>query len=225
MVCSLIAFITGVIGMFSYYKHQHQTMHPLYPVYKLYCVVLLILSFILGLVFIGLLYWHCQVKDEENEMYEDYELPFKAQYTSNDNNIVEDDKAVREELEFKRFRETMKMSKSGTNAFRQTNIDPSKLSPTRQSEWGVAPQDPNPEQYANMEQTRFQNLEQQRWEEDQRLQQENARRIERDIARSKLEAQDKKQRFQKRRQSTTIKHITDDFQDENTGRAVGTTYN
>lgn len=119
MLCCFMAGIIGLFGWFSYIKHNTQHAHPLYPIYHLYCVVLLLASLALGILLIPLLYWHFKVRDVEDLIFEDYEIPFSAKYTSNDQTKPLTQQEVQEmqqrekEYEYKRFRETMG-AKGGT---------------------------------------------------------------------------------------------------------------
>jgi hypothetical protein len=114
MLLCFLAFITGIFGLKSLLLHLRQKSHPLYRGYYLLALWLIILSFLQGILLIPLLYWHCNVRDKEDIIFADFDIPFGATYNSHENNNPYDyeeeqkKKDYMKEQEHKRFRQTMK---------------------------------------------------------------------------------------------------------------------
>jgi len=69
MLCSFLAFITGIFGLKSLVLHVKQKAHPLYRGYYLLALWLVLLSFFLGACLIAMIYWHCKVRDSEDIIF------------------------------------------------------------------------------------------------------------------------------------------------------------
>lgn len=82
MLCCFLAFVTGLFGLKSLILHMRQKSHPLYRGYYLVALWLIILSFLLGILLLPLIYWHCNVRAKEDVIFADFDIPFQAKYDS-----------------------------------------------------------------------------------------------------------------------------------------------